>query len=143
MKLHTRDKEKDRQASVNVKSRIIVIEERIKQQSHEFQELQDKYDLINLEVEKTKQDVCSGSNESNSLDFLLSQKMRPFRESISVIKSTFEYFLRNGVQEFHDISVHGITLSNNAQSNLLCNDIEKSLVDKILVNINIVKELCI
>ena len=54
MKTQTKGKEKDKQSSISMKSRIIVIEERIRQEIRETEELQIKYATVQDNIEKMK-----------------------------------------------------------------------------------------
>lgn len=94
MKLLIRDKDKDKQASTSVKSRMIVIKDRIWHVLKEIEALQKKYDLVNLEIEESKHFI-SKITSAEELENMINSKLNPMSDSIQSLKYNLDQFLDN------------------------------------------------
>ena len=93
MKIQTRDKEKDKQSSISVKARIVLIEERIRKQLQELNTLQQKYDDTEARIKtmKTKQNQINNSSRNQSYDKVSTYK-KETQLAFATVKSRLEDF---------------------------------------------------
>lgn len=93
MKLQTRDKDKDKQASINVKSRMVLVEDRVAQELQEIKELQRKYDMVKVDVDKAKKFISDEASEDD-LELLLENKIHPISDSLTSLRFKIEQYVK-------------------------------------------------
>ena len=94
MKVQTRDKDKDKQSSIGIKSRIIIMEERIEQQIQDINTLQQKYDTVKDDIEKMKE-INKGKQFDDSNSIIAASRYKPLSDSIHSMNSSLDQFVKN------------------------------------------------
>lgn len=141
MKIQMRDKEKDKQSSISVKARIVLIGERIRKQMHEFTTLQETYDHTKAQVHTMKErqkEMCSPEDQNCDLvpkfqnkvqsDFATFHiQLKNFLEKAT--KYVYEIMEKDAENRQQEIECSGVEVMTYQQLKMLALEVKKKIYD--------------
>lgn len=121
MKVQTKGKEKDRHTSISMKSRTVVIEDRVKVKLNETVKLQEKYDELKDELERIQNAYEVDMNTDRNCDSTFT-KYNHFSDSIRQLSKGIDNVLHDYQRSnimFNENCCQGTATNRNNESNRL------------------------